>query len=126
MATDRSATFAILHLPSSSTFLSVDRNPGTVDNHFDWQNQLSVHCPFCDADFPAAKSMRGGYANCPRCNRAVQVGGGYEPLFWVLCGLGAAFVLGISTLLFFVVGPVAGGVAFLIGAAIMGTIIAAS
>ena len=28
--------------------------------------------------------MRGGYASCPTCNKAVPVPGGPEPLFWLL------------------------------------------
>lgn len=89
-------------------------------------NQLSVYCAHCDSHFPAAKSMRGGFANCPGCNRAVQVSGGYEPLFWVLCGLGAAFILLVSTLLAVFVEPVVGGVVFLVGAGIMTLVILAS
>jgi uncharacterized paraquat-inducible protein A len=87
---------------------------------------IPVHCPNCDESFPVPRSMQGGHANCPNCRRAVPVGGGYEPLFWVLVGLGAAFVLGVSALLGIFVHPAAGIGAFVVGAAVMGIVIAAS
>lgn len=98
----------------------------TAMSHEHRPDQLSVYCPHCEAHFFAAKSMRGGYANCPTCQRAVQVAGGYEPLFWVLFSLGAAFVLFFSWMLFLGAGPIAGGVAFLIGAAALTIIVLAS
>lgn len=94
--------------------------------HYDPARHILAHCPHCDQSFPVPKSMHGGTANCPSCRRAVPVGGGYEPLFWVLVGLGAAFVLGVSALLGFFVHPIAGLTAFVIGAVVMGIIIAAS
>ena len=74
----------------------------------------------------APKSMKGGHANCPRCRKAVQVVGGYEAEFWILFGLAAVVVLGISFGLGFALHPVAGIVTFLIGATVMGIIIAVS
>jgi uncharacterized paraquat-inducible protein A len=93
---------------------------------FDPRRHLLVHCPNCDESFPAPKSMTGGNANCPRCHRAVPVGGGYEPLFWVLVALGAVVVLVFSLFLGVTVHPIAGIAAFVIGAAAMGITIAAS
>jgi len=88
---------------------------------FDARTHIWAHCSHCDADFPAPKSMAGGHANCPRCRRAVEVGGGTDVLYWTLMALGAAFVLGISGMLLFVA-PAAGVAVFAIGALIMGLI----
>ncbi len=93
---------------------------------FDRRYYLPVHCPNCDEMFPAPKSMKGGHANCPRCHRAVEVTGGYEPLFWVLFGLGAAFCLLVSAGAFAVGGVIAGGVTLGVSVLIMTGIILAS
>ena len=93
---------------------------------YDSRHEIPVHCPNCAEDFTVPKSMKGGHANCPGCRQAVPVVGGYEAEFWILFGLGAVFVLGISLGLGFAVHPAAGIVTFLIGAVIMGIVIAVS
>lgn len=85
---------------------------------------IETECPYCDIFFSVPDSMSGGMANCPRCEKAVDVGGGYEPLFWVLCGLGVVGICVFSGLMFWVGGAIAGGITFVIGVLIMGAVIA--
>lgn len=93
-----------------------------IDPRYD----LPVHCPNCDETFPAPKSMKGGYSNCPRCQRAVEVTGGYEAEFWLLFGLGCVVCLLISAAAFWGGGIIAGGITLGIGVLIMTCIILAS
>ena len=57
-----------------------------------------VDCPECGQSFNVPGSMKGGIANCPKCKKAVPVGGGPESLFWLLlaAGIGVAIVLTIG------------------------------
>ena len=90
------------------------------------RDETEVLCPHCGAAFAVPKSMRGGMANCPHCHRAVQIPGGYEPEFWLLWGLGAAFVVLVSWGAFVAGGLGAGLVVFLVGMLILGAITLAS
>ena len=56
---------------------------------------IEANCPHCHRRFVVRRSLKGGVASCPECNKAVPVPGGPEPLFWVLVGLGAAVILGL-------------------------------
>ncbi len=64
--------------------------------------------------FEVPRSMKGGIANCPKCQKIVSVPGGPEGLFYVLLFLGIAVVSGISAL-FFAVSTKAGIIALAIG-----------
>jgi hypothetical protein len=50
--------------------------------------------------FQVPRSMKGGIANCPRCQQAVDIPGGPEGLFYVLLFIGIAVVVGILALFF--------------------------
>jgi hypothetical protein len=81
---------------------------------------VEVYCE-CGHLFHAKKSLKGGLTNCPSCDKAVQVPGGPEPMFWILFGGGALLVLAIAAMLFFVAESTLGAVIVLIiGAAIIG------
>jgi len=93
---------------------------------FERRGQVPVTCPNCDETFSVPKSMKGGQANCPSCRRAVPVGGGYEPLFWILLSLGVFFVLLISIPLLIFVDVAAGAITLAVGALILIVIVMAS
>ena len=89
-------------------------------------NAVEIICPHCGAMFGVPRSMKGGIANCPECRTAVQVPGGYEPEFWLLWGLGAAFAVLVSWVAFAVQGLWAGIATLLVGALILGAVTLAS
>ncbi|GAB4142785.1 MAG: hypothetical protein Tsb009_13360 [Planctomycetaceae bacterium] len=84
-----------------------------------------VYCPHCHVTFRVPSSMSGGFANCPECQKAVEVGGGHEPLFWMLVGAGVVGILLFAGLAFWAGGLLAGGVVLTIGAIIMGIVLLA-
>ena len=88
-------------------------------------SEIPVTCA-CGNRFQVSESFRNGMVNCPRCGKATAVGGGPEPVFWVLLGIGAAIVLAVSGALWALAGAAAGGIAFGVGAAILGAIVLAS
>jgi hypothetical protein len=88
-------------------------------------SEIPVTCG-CGSKFEVAESFRNGLVNCPQCGKATEVGGGPEPLFWILLAIGISFVLGLSGLLWVGVGPVAGGIALGIGAAVVAIFVMAS
>lgn len=57
---------------------------------------IDVHCRNCQNDFTAPRSQKGGLASCPVCLKAVEVGGGPEPLFWVVLGGVSIAALGLG------------------------------
>ncbi len=82
------------------------------------QNRIYVACD-CGNMFQVPRSMKGGIANCPRCQKSVDVPGGPEGLFYVLLlFLGIVIVGGISAL-FFAVNKTAGFIALGIGCLII-------
>lgn len=88
-------------------------------------SDVAVACS-CGGKFQVSDSFKGGLVNCPSCGKATTVPGGPEPLFWGLLGGGVALVLIGSGLLWAFVGAVAGGIAFGVGAAVIGAIVLAS
>jgi len=88
-------------------------------------SEIPVTCA-CGNRFQVSESFKNGLVNCPQCGKATDVGGGPEPLFWVLLGIGAAIVLAVSGAVWAFGGAVAGGITFGIGAAILGAIVLAS
>jgi hypothetical protein len=88
-------------------------------------SEIPVTCS-CGNRFQVSESFKGGLVNCPQCGKAAAVSGGPEPLFWVLLAIGVAFVLGLSGLLWAGVGPLAGGIALGIGAAVVAVFVIAS
>ena len=88
-------------------------------------SEIAVTCR-CGHTFPVPESLRGGLAQCPGCGKAAAVRGGAEPLFWALLSVGVAAVLGISAALWALAGPLAGGIAFGVGAVVLGGIVLAS
>ncbi|MHC4230891.1 MAG: hypothetical protein ACYSWW_26615 [Planctomycetota bacterium] len=74
---------------------------------------INVTCD-CGNMFQVPRSMKGGIANCPRCQKTVNVPGGPEGLFYVLLFAGIAIVAGISAL-FFAASTTAGLIALAIG-----------
>ena len=70
---------------------------------------VPVRCP-CGGEFSVAESLKGGIANCPHCRRAIQIPGGFDPLFWGLLGGGSLLGLLVA-----VVAGAAGGWAWGIG-----------
>lgn len=85
-----------------------------------------VHCPFCETEFPVPDSLRGGHANCPHCRRAVEVGQDFDWLFWSLVGMGAMFVIALSAGAFLLGSMTAGFTILGIGTAIILAIVLAS
>ena len=70
--------------------------------------------------------MKGGIANCPQCRKAVEVGGGPEPLFWLLLAAGGLAVLVAAAIAWGIGGTWAGLGALVLGALILGGIVLAS
>ena len=58
--------------------------------------------------------MKGGIANCPKCQKIVKVPGGPEGLFYLLLFAVIAIVLGISAIIFTISIP-AGIISLIIG-----------
>jgi len=81
------------------------------------QNGIDVACD-CGNMFQVPRSMKGGIANCPRCQKSVDVPGGPEGLFYVLLFIGIVVVGGVSAL-FFAVNMTAGFIALGIGCLII-------
>jgi hypothetical protein len=86
---------------------------------------VEVQCP-CGARFRARASLKGGLANCTACGKAAPVPGGVEPLFWLLVASGVLLVCAVTAAFWIAGSPVAGGIAFGIGAAVLAAIILAS
>jgi hypothetical protein len=74
---------------------------------------INITCD-CGNMFEVPRSMKGGIANCPRCQKIVKVQGGPECLFYVLLFVGIAIVVGISAL-FFAVSTKAGLIVLAVG-----------
>lgn len=91
----------------------------------DW-NEVDLFCPHCSSSFAVPKTMKGGMANCPDCQKAVEVAGGPEPLFWFLFGLGGLGILLVSGLLFAAAGPIVGLIGLMVGATILTVLVLAS
>ena len=89
------------------------------------KNLVHVNCTFCENSFHVPKSMAGGMANCPECERAVEVKGGSDGLFRLLVAGGVLGIIMFSGLFFVIGEPLVGGGVFVIGAIIMGLVMLA-
>ncbi len=69
---------------------------------------VNVDCSECGHQFEVPRSLKGGIANCPACEKAVPVAGGPEPLFWVLLGGAVVAACAISGSVFLAAGAGAG------------------
>jgi len=88
-------------------------------------SEVSVTCS-CGNRFEVAKSFKGGLVNCPKCAKATSVPSGPEPVFLAMIAILVVCLLLATYAAWAVMGPVAGIIAFLIGAGVVIAIIMAS
>lgn len=71
-------------------------------------SRVPVDCAHCGEPFEAPSSLRGGFVNCPRCQKATEVSKGLEPTYWLLFGGVLVVGIGLTTLAARTGGPAGG------------------
>ncbi len=79
---------------------------------------VEVECP-CGHRFFVARRLQGALVNCPKCGRATEAPGAFDPLFWLIAGGGVAVAAVVCTVIFLTAGPVAGTIAVLCAVVIL-------
>jgi uncharacterized paraquat-inducible protein A len=79
-------------------------------------SEIEIHCPHCELLFDVPRSMVGGIASCPDCERTVPIKSGPEPLYWILVGFAVLTVLVVSGGVAFI-SPIAGAIVAVVGLA---------
>lgn len=87
---------------------------------------LYVECKSCGTGYEAPASMKGGKANCPDCGTANDVGGGIEPLFWALLGMGVLLVFCASGFFYWLAGWGPAALVLVTGVIVLGVIVSLS
>lgn len=67
--------------------------------------------------------MKGGLANCPDCQKAVEVRAGFEGLFWLLIAGGVTFSLFLVVMAYLAYGVIGGGIVLVVCAALFALVL---